>query len=72
MCPGNDPAHTVLQLVACCSNSPQAVELSADAWNTVRQEVRPGGATASAGAGAALWVCNTSNRVAVDSVAERM
>lgn len=48
MCPGDNPAHTVLQLVACCSNSPQAVKLTADAWNTVRQDMRAGSATAAA------------------------
>lgn len=36
MCPGANAAHTVLQLVNCCSNSPEAQQLSADAWNEVR------------------------------------
>jgi hypothetical protein len=34
-CPGGNPAHTVLQMVSCCSNSPEALQLAADAWSTV-------------------------------------
>jgi len=38
MCPGDNPAHTIMQLISCCSNSPEALQLAADAWNEVRAD----------------------------------
>jgi hypothetical protein len=49
-CPGGNPAHTVLQLVSCCSNSPEALQLAADAWSTVSRGMTEYKAWAASGA----------------------